>query len=106
MAVESPFEILELPDGGQLFTHVSAFEEGSMAITPRDGRPAKVVRTVRIHVPPAEKAHFPFYWDLTAQTLIAQLLPMLPSIVKEKRAIKITKSGLGASARFSLEVRP
>lgn len=105
MAIESPFEILELPDGGQLFTHVTGFEDGSMAITPRDGRPSKVVRTVRIHVLPAEKAHFPFYWDLTAQTLIAQLLPMLPMIVREKKLITIKKSGAGPSARFSLEVR-
>mgnify|MGYP001578388062 FL=1 len=104
MAIESPYELLELADGASLRIHVERWEEGTSPVTPRDGRPAKVVRALRLHVPRADKAMFPWYWDLTSQTLIAQLLPMLPGIRDGKRLVVITKRGTGPSARFAVAV--
>lgn len=104
MAIESPYELLELADGASLRIHVERWEEGTAPVTPRDGRPAKVVRALRLHVPRSEKALFPFYWDLTSQRLIAQLLPMLPGIRDGKRLLRITKRGTGPSAGFEVEV--
>ncbi len=106
MAIESPYELLELADGASLRIHVERWEEGTSPVTPRDGRPAKVVRALRLHVPRSEKPLFPFYWDLTSQTLIAQLLPMLPGIRDGKRLLTITKRGTGPGARFAVDVAP
>ena len=105
MAVESPYEILELGDGSSMSTHVVGWELGTMDLVPRDGRAPKTVKTLRLHVPAADKTHYPPYWDLTAQTLIAQLLPRLDSIVKDKKTLTIKKSGSGPGARFSTEVK-
>lgn len=105
MAIDKPHELLELADGGFIQTRVDRFEVGEMDISPRDGRPPKTIKAIRIHVPPADKPFFPFYWDLTAGTLVAQMEPMLPGIVQRKAVLKITKRGTGPSARFSVEVR-
>ncbi len=106
MAVSAPFDILELRDQGQLVTRVTAFEEGPMTITPRDGRGPKVVQGVRLHVPPEDKGTAPDYWDFTAQTPKPSLLRILPVAVSAKRWIRLTKYGSGADARFSVELLP
>jgi hypothetical protein len=104
MAVESPFDILELPESGVLVTTVLSWELGQMSITPRDGRPQKIIKVIRIHVPQTTKATFPHYYDITAQTAIAQLSPILDDVVRNKRTLTLRKVGSGAAARFSIAV--
>lgn len=103
-AMAGPFEILELGDGGSLLTTVEKFEEGTMMIHPRDGRPPKVIEALRIWVPGTTKPIFPPYYDLTSQTLIAQLRPLLPTLIGSPRQVKITKNGVAPKARFTVEV--
>jgi hypothetical protein len=100
----TPYEILELPDHGVLSTRISSYEIGEMTITPRDGRPTKVIPTLRITVPTTDKTHFPFYWDITAQTLIAQLVPFLLKPGYQSKRFTITKQGVAPKARFTLGV--
>lgn len=102
--LSEPREILDLPDMGVLSTHVLSWEEGETTIFPDSAPQGKVVVAMRIHVPQGDKAHFPFYWDITSKTLRAQLLPMLNEIVAAKRTVKITKYGIGPAARFRTEV--
>ncbi len=106
MAVESPFEILELRDGGVLVTRVTAFEEGPVAIMPRDGRGPKVVRGIRLRVPQADKLTSPPWWDVTAQTLRPVLLECAALASTSGRWLRIQKFGAAPTARFSCEVLP
>ena len=106
MAVESPFEILHLRDGGELVTRVARLEEGPVPVVPKDGRSPKVVRGIRLHVPPADKMTVPAWWDVTAQTLRPGLLELGPLAIASGRYLRIRKFGSAPSARFSLELLP
>src|SRR5713226_3366770 len=106
MAVSSPFDILELRDMGELVTRVTGYEEGPIAITPRDGRPAKVVTGVRLTVPREDKQTEPPYWDLTSQTVRPTLRSLAPLAIQSRRYLKLTKFGTGAGARFTVELLP
>jgi hypothetical protein len=55
-------------------------------------------------VPQEDKAHFPFYYDVTSKTLRAQLVPLLPGIIARGARITVTKHGVAPAARFTLEV--
>lgn len=99
-----PYEILEMGDGGSLVTTVEKWAEGEMQIHPRDGRDPKTINVVRVHVPKETKPLFPDYYDLTSQTLTAQLRPLLPTVAGSGRKVRITKHGFGPKARFSVEV--
>src|SRR5712691_12927080 len=106
MAVSAPFDILELRPEGELVTRVTAYEEGPMTITPKDGRPPKVVQGVRLYVPPADKQTEPAYWDVTSQTVKPGLLALATIAVRDKRWLLMHKYGAGAGARFSVELLP
>lgn len=106
MAVNPPFEILDLRPEGELVTRVAGVEEGPVTITPRDGRPPKTVPGVRIHVPPADKQTSPPWWDATSQTLRPTLLACAAIAQRGGRWVRIHKFGSGAGARFSCEVLP
>ncbi len=106
MPVSPPYDILELRAEGELITRVTRFEEGPVSITPRDGRPPKVVQGVRLYVPPEDKQTEPPYWDLTSQTLKPTLVSLLPLAVQHMRYLKLHKYGDGAGARFSVELLP
>ncbi len=99
-----PYEILELGDGGSLTTTILKSEEGEMTINPRDGRSPKTIQVVRVHVPPETKPLFPGYYDLTSSTLVAQLKPLLSTLVGNSRQVRITKVGVAPRARFTVEV--
>ena len=101
-----PFEILELADGETKTFGVSSWEIGKMLIHPRDGRDAKWVVGLRVHVRAGEKATLPDYWDVTAQHLVAGLLPYLEQPGYPQKVFTVTKRGDGARARFTLEVVP
>lgn len=99
-------EILELADGETKELHIDQWEIGEMDITPRDGRPRRRIRSLRIHVPPPEKPIGPTYWDITGQTLIEQLLPYLRGPAFQRKTYVVTKHGVAPKARFSLTVVP
>jgi hypothetical protein len=111
-----PFEILELPPGGQITLRPVRWSHGKAVINPRDGRPPREIPVLRMHVPPADKKTLPGYWDITSGHLIAGLLGDLEERTRQRAAgsgpgpdateYVITKTGSGASARFTLETRP
>jgi hypothetical protein len=100
----SPYEVVDLQDGESLKLHVLSFEKGEITINPKHTPGEKVVQAIRLHVPQADKPHYPFYWDSTSKTLVAQLEPLLPSIIQNKRLVTITKRGIAPKARFTVEV--
>lgn len=75
-----------------------------MDIQPKAGPPTKRIRVLRLWVPEAEKPVGPNYWDVTGQTLIAQLLPYLEKADYRSRLYTITKHGIPPKARFQLRV--
>ena len=103
--LQGPYEILELADGETLETRIMRWQEGEVEIHPAYQPEGKMIRALRIHVPETEKEYFPFYWDVTSQTLLAQLKPYLERPGYEVRTYKITKHGVAPRARFSLEVK-
>lgn len=99
-----PYELLELGDGGSVEFPVLKWEHGTMTIQPRDGRQAKEIEVLRVHVPPEVKPIFPDYYDITATTLIAQVLPVLQAPGWEARRFKVQKFGVAPRARFQVTV--
>ena len=102
--LEGPFEILELEDEGTLTTRILRWEIGEVEIHPSYKPEGKWIKALRIHVPETDKQYFPFYWDVTSQTLLAQLVPYLERPGYERRTYKITKHGVAPKARFTLEI--
>jgi hypothetical protein len=100
-----PYELLDLGDGGTKAFQVDRHELGQMQITPRVGL-AKAIHVLRVWVPVADKALHPPYWDITATTLIDQLLPYLKSAAHARSRYTITKTGVAPTARFTLVVTP
>lgn len=99
-----PFEILELGDGETLSVRVEKWEVGEVEIHPAYKPEGKWITALRIHVPRDQKEFFPWYWDVTSQTLVAQVVPFLEQPGFERRTFRITKHGVAPRARFSLEV--
>jgi len=104
--MSEPFEILELRDGETAVLVPVRWELGKATITPRDGRPPKEIRVLRVHVDPADKPTVPAYWDITSQHLIAALLPYLEQMPGHRWRFTIRKHGWDARARFRLEAVP
>jgi hypothetical protein len=104
MALLIAAEILELTDGESKALHITGWELGEMDIQPRDGRPEKRIRVLRVKVPPAEKPAGPAYWDITGQTLIEQLLPYLHQPNYQRFTFTITKYGVAPKARFGVKI--
>jgi len=103
--LEGPYEILELEDEQTLTTKISHWAIGEVLIHPAYKPDGKFIKALRIHVPEADKEYFPFYWDATSQTLIAQLLPYLEQPGYAQRTYTITKHGVAPRARFTLIVK-
>jgi len=100
-----PYEILELGDGGVKVLIVTKYTLGRMVIHPRPSGANKAIVALRVHVPESVKPLYPDYYDITSQTLIAQIQPILEAKGYERKKIIITKHGSGPSARFSVQVR-
>lgn len=79
-------------------------DPGGNNYTPGIRDSEKRIRALRVWVPKEIKLLFPYYWDITSQTLIAQLMPALEAPGWEAKKYKITKYGVAPKARFSLEV--
>jgi hypothetical protein len=103
-----PFEYLTIDDGQSVRFRPVGWEYGTSVIVPT-GAPAgttKTVNTLRVKVRPEDKSAFPYYWDLTAQTLIAQLRPMLLQPGYDHGEYTITKHGVAPKARFTVGFQP
>ena len=99
-----PYEILELGDEETLITRVVTWDVGEVEIHPAYKPEGKWITALRIKVPETDKEYFPFWWDITSQTLLAQLVPHLELAGFERKTYRITKHGVAPRARFSLEV--
>ena len=103
-----PYEILELePEEERCFTVVQ-WEYGKIKIHPRypGAPPEKWVRGCRVHILPEEKPLFPHYYDLTASTLVPQVLAILTKahVPPNKVKLCIKKVGVAPKARFQVRV--
>jgi len=101
-----PYEILELRDGEGVTLKVSGYVRGEMRIKPRyPGAPEeKVIRALRLQLSAGVKTVGPSFWDVTSQTLIAQLTPHLEDLVRSGREFRITAHGEAPRKRFTLEL--
>jgi hypothetical protein len=104
--LQGPYEILELEDGQTKEIRPVRWEKGTVVIYPQHKPTGKEVLAVRLHVAEADKDFSPFYWDVTSQTLNAQLLPYLLSREAGTYVLVIQKHGIAPKARFTLQVRP
>ncbi len=101
-----PFELLELSPGESRAMTIVTAQEGEMTIHPSYQVGGKLIRALRVHVEDSDKPLFPHYWDITSQTLIAQLAPQVLFAGYRPKRFTITKVGSGPSARFQLAVEP
>ena len=106
--LEPPFEILELEPEEEKVLTVIDYKIGKAIIHPRwAGAPEeKLVKMIRLYVPPEEKPLFPHYWDVAARTLVAQLEKVLQEadVPRHKVRIRIKKVGKAPKARFLVQV--
>ncbi|MBX5321363.1 MAG: hypothetical protein QHH12_04940 [Candidatus Bathyarchaeota archaeon] len=102
----SPYEFLELKDGESVRLVVARFEEGLVTIHPRrkDAPPVRTVKVLRLWLRPGFKVYGPPYWDVNAQTLVAQLKPLLPRLIEEAREFIITAHGNPPKKRYSIRL--
>jgi len=100
-----PYEIFELTDREVKQLRITDYETGLVTIYPQDKPTGKVVTALRVHVPKETKDFFPFYWDITGKTLVAQLLPCLEQPGYKDKVFTITKYGIAPKARFTVEVK-
>lgn len=104
--LSGPYEIRELGDGEVWEFRVENWEVGEVVIHPRfPGAPAeKRIRTLRVYVPRAEKPAGMPYWDVTSQTLIAQLEPFLRTPDFRTRRFRVQAFGVAPRKRFTVTV--
>lgn len=101
-----PYEIFELPDGGKSRLRVMDWKLGLIFIQTADVPAGKEVKAMRIYVTSETKPIGVNWYDITSQTLIAQLQPYLEIAGYQQKAFTITKYGVRPKARFMLEVAP
>ncbi len=126
MDLPKPYEILELADGQRTTFHVKGWEQGTVRIFPKDweGRVqtminrgqinedlardyrqnGKPITALRVVVPKEEMPPGKMYWDITATTLVAQMLPTLQRPDFKEKAFTVTAHGIAPAKRFTLEV--
>jgi hypothetical protein len=104
--LSAPMEILEVNDGESLTIHVDTWLHEDAIIRPSHAPAGKAIKVLRVFVPKTDKAAFPYYWDITGQGAIAQLLPLLESGSYTDRAFKLSASGVGPKKRYAVEVLP
>jgi len=104
--LEGPFEILELEDQQTKEIQPTGFRIGTVVIYPQHKPTGKEIKAVRLFVAEGAKDFSPYYWDVTSQTLNAQMIPYLESREPGTYVLVITKHGIAPKARFTLQVRP
>jgi len=104
--VPGPYEILELRDGESIELRVVRWLLGYMEIRPRFAPgTVKRIRVLRLWVPREVKPIGVDYWDITSQTLIAQLEPWLRRADFRRLRFTIKAFGVAPRKRFTVEVR-
>jgi hypothetical protein len=101
-----PYEIFELVDGEVRQLRITSWQTGAVTIYPPHKPGGKVVTALRVHVPEDQKDFFPYYWDITGKTLVAQMVPFLEQPGYQDKVFTVTKHGVAPKARFSLKVGP
>jgi len=103
-----PYELLELADKQSLELVITGYVKGEVVIHPRyAGAPAeKTITAMRVYVDPATKPLGPAWWDITSQTLIAQLEPFIKGITAASRRVKLTAHGVAPAKRYAVEILP
>jgi len=101
-----PYEIFELVDREVRELIITKWEQGRVIIYPPHKPGGKVINALRVHVPAETKDFFPYYWDITSKTLVAQMVPYLEAGGYEGKKFTVTKYGVAPKARFTLEVKP
>jgi len=106
--LQGPYEILDLPDRGSMKLRVKGWTHGRMTIKPKrlGGSEEVEVEALRLQLFEGYKQVPPFYYDVTAKTLIYQLLPVLQRPDYSMFELGITKYGVAPRARFTVEVSP
>jgi len=101
-----PYEVFELQDKQSMELVITGYTKGEVVIHPRyAGAPAeKTVMAMRVFVDPGTKPTGPPWWDLTSQTLIAQLEPFLANVAKAPRRVRLVAHGVAPSKRYSVEL--
>lgn len=102
--LEKPMELLELADGQSLTMTVTKFIDGETEIEPGylPKGVKKRIKCLRVYVPRAEKPAGADYWDITSQTLIYTLLPLLQGALPVK--VQVTAHGWAPRKRSSVVV--
>jgi hypothetical protein len=100
----APMEILEVNDGESLTIHIIGWTKDQGIIRPAHAPAGKAIDILRVNVPPEDKPTFPYYWDITGQGAIAQLLPLLEGGNFKDRAFKLSAFGVGPKKRYAVEV--
>jgi len=104
--LKGPYEIFELVDGETRVLRITNWQTGNVTIYPPHKPGGKVINALRVHVPAETKDFFPYYWDITGKTLVAQMVPYLEQAGYQDKIFTVTKHGIAPKARFTLEVRP
>jgi hypothetical protein len=101
-----PLNVLELPDGQSVTFRITRYDLGEETIYPAHAPQGKVVKVLRVHVPPEDLPTFPHYWDLTSTRLVAGLLPQLQLTERLVARWTITARGIPPKKYFSVERVP
>jgi len=104
--MEGPFDIMELTDGQEITLNIERWHLAHAVIKVRYAPIEKDIRVLRVWVPREDKPAGMSYWDITSQTLIAQLLEYLKVSGWEKKRYQVKKFGVPPRARFQLTVSP
>jgi len=97
---------LELTDGQAIRFRILSAEQGKALISPRDGRPAHYVNTLRVHVPPDDKPTIPHYWDITSRKCITALLSYIDIGAHIGKVFTLRKEGHPPTCEYRLTVAP
>jgi hypothetical protein len=100
-----PYEILELTDREVKELRIVDWVDGTIKISTSETPAGKIVKALRVYLAPGTKTVGVNWYDITSQTLIAQMIPYLETAGFDKKTFKVTKYGTAPKARFSLEVR-
>ena len=106
MPVFIPLDLLALADGESVSFKVVRWEVGEGDIKPRDSPNLKRVRILRVWVDPADKAEGAPWWDITAQTTIERMVPLLEGAALEHVRFTLTMRGIPPIARHTVKVEP
>ena len=98
-----PYEIFEMTDGETRVFQVNDWKLGTMGMVTAETPAGKIVKTLRLYVPQLHKPLGVNWWDVTSQTLIAQLLPYLELPNYQVKTFTVSKFGVKPKARFTVK---